>query len=941
MSLPSSPAKPGLPEAFFSLQGVPARGVNLGGWLVTESWMTNYLYRNAPQNESDFIADEGEWMLAYANRSEAKEILRQHYATWITEDDFRQMKALGLNAVRLVIPYWALEDGPPVIFPPPNGTSATATATVTATATALSARADDGSGTGSGTGSGSGVGGDIGGGNDLGSADGSVSGSGSGSNLGIDINIGSGGESESANGSSSGSGSGSDSGAEGFGAAGMSLSSKSNTASSTKNDSNSTTTSSSTPTSTASPSASPTPTIVTVQEPFFFKGQRKYIRNALRWSKKYGLQVVLDLHTAPGSQNGFDNSGTAGAINWDNNPSYYNRTLRCLATMVDWYVNNPDPEYSGVVRAIAVLNEPRVGKTARTIPISYMKRFYVDAYKLIRERVSAGKGAKVMPTIMFSDGLIGAERWLSWYSAMFRDGTFKRGTVILDQHLYQAFQPVVQLSKAEHIPYTCGLQSMLAKTQQVVPVVVGEMANAINTACGYYPTCWNRTMTDDINRYNTVSGNLYWRKLWEAQQLAFEGNAGGWFMWSWKTYGASQWSYRDAVVQGWIPRNLNERVFLPNATEAAQGIPHPSASASVQFDQCYFDTDEHLFDDDIGKREHDLERELDDSHDEPAGDDAESGPDIEYEVHIKHGAQHVFAQACIEHDAQGHIDQHKKDVDDHEEGNQHAEGDDVVDQEEDDDEQQEDDYDAEGDGEDDFDAETNGKDDFDAEKAPIFAQAWQMANAVAENVFGTIATILWSLQLLPQIVKSHRKRTTAGLSAWLLVLWIAASVPQGVYFIVQNINIPLIVQPQLFCALAIVTLAQCWYFAHGLSRTRCILASLLLGLVAGALELGFYYMCKRLSSEGARAAATEAMGLLGAIGLTAGLIPQYVEIWKLREVRGISFLFLAVDTSGGIFAIISLAFKETFDYIGALNYIGIEKMLKTAVRIAGRPRFQQ
>ncbi|KAK0519797.1 hypothetical protein OC842_007319, partial [Tilletia horrida] len=187
----------------------------------------------------------------------------------------------------------------------------------------------------------------------------------------------------------------------------------------------------------------------------------------------------------------------------------------------------------------------------------------------------------------------------------------------------------------------------------------------------------------------------------------------------------------------------------------------------------------------------------------------------------------------------------------------------------------------------------------------------------------TIATILWSLQLLPQIVKSHRKRTTAGLSAWLLVLWIAASVPQGVYFIVQTINIPLIVQPQLFCALAIVTLAQCWYFAHGLSRTRCILASLLLGLVAGALELGFYYMCKRLSSEGARAAATEAMGLLGAIGLTAGLIPQYVEIWKLREVRGISFLFLAVDTSGGIFAIISLAFKETFDYIGALNYIGI------------------
>ncbi|KAE8222145.1 hypothetical protein CF319_g4612 [Tilletia indica] len=198
-----------------------------------------------------------------------------------------------------------------------------------------------------------------------------------------------------------------------------------------------------------------------------------------------------------------------------------------------------------------------------------------------------------------------------------------------------------------------------------------------------------------------------------------------------------------------------------------------------------------------------------------------------------------------------------------------------------------------------------------------------MANAIAENVFGTIATILWSLQLLPQIVKSYRKKTTEGLSVWLLVLWIAATVPQGVYFVVQNINIPLIIQPQVFGALAIATLAQCWYYGHGMSRSRCIALGLILAVVAGSLELGFVFMCKRLPSAGSREAATKAMGLLGAIGLTAGLIPQYIEIWRLKEVRGISFIFLAVDTSGGIFALISLAFKETFDYIGALNYIGI------------------
>ncbi|CAD6903898.1 unnamed protein product [Tilletia controversa] len=370
-----------------------------------------------------------EWMLSYANRSEAKDVLRQHYQTWITEKDFQEMKAMGLNAVRLVIPYWTLEDGPPAYAA--NLTNATIT-----TAT-----------------------------NDT-----------------------------------------------------------------------------------------------VVPEPFFFKGQRKYVRSALQWAKKYDLQVVLDLHTAPGSQNGFDNSGKAGSIDWDNNPDYYNRTLKCLETMVDWYVNNDDPLYSGIVKAIGVLNEPRVGQSNRTIPIKFLKKFYVESYATIRNRVSAAKGAKTMPTLLFSDGLIGADDWLGWYAAMFKNGTFKRGSVIMDQHLYQAFQPLKKLNRTEHINYTCGISKTLARTQSIVPVIIGEMANALGGVCGYYPTCWNHTMEDDINWYNTAGGNLYFRKLWEAQQLAYEGSAGGWFMWSWKTFAASQWSYRDSVAQGWIPRNLDERV---------------------------------------------------------------------------------------------------------------------------------------------------------------------------------------------------------------------------------------------------------------------------------------------------------------------------------------------------------------------------------------------
>lgn len=52
---------------------------------------------------------------------------------------------------------------------------------------------------------------------------------------------------------------------------------------------------------------------LTASEPYT-SAARPYIRQALTWAKKYNLDVVMDLHGAPGSQNGADNSGIAGPI---------------------------------------------------------------------------------------------------------------------------------------------------------------------------------------------------------------------------------------------------------------------------------------------------------------------------------------------------------------------------------------------------------------------------------------------------------------------------------------------------------------------------------------------------------------------------------------------------------------------------------------------------
>jgi uncharacterized protein with PQ loop repeat len=86
------------------------------------------------------------------------------------------------------------------------------------------------------------------------------------------------------------------------------------------------------------------------------------------------------------------------------------------------------------------------------------------------------------------------------------------------------------------------------------------------------------------------------------------------------------------------------------------------------------------------------------------------------------------------------------------------------------------------------------------------------ANAVAENVCGTIGAVLWSIQIIPQIWKSYRTKDTEGLSTMLMLcvstlrmaaepligfspfsIWACAGLFLGTYAIVQNINIPIIV----------------------------------------------------------------------------------------------------------------------------------------------------
>lgn len=46
------------------------------------------------------------------------------------------------------------------------------------------------------------------------------------------------------------------------------------------------------------------------------QGAYDVLAQALDWASAAGLSVMVDIHGAPGSQNGFDNSGKRGGIGW-------------------------------------------------------------------------------------------------------------------------------------------------------------------------------------------------------------------------------------------------------------------------------------------------------------------------------------------------------------------------------------------------------------------------------------------------------------------------------------------------------------------------------------------------------------------------------------------------------------------------------------------------
>ncbi|HMS92978.1 MAG TPA: cellulase family glycosylhydrolase [Candidatus Saccharibacteria bacterium] len=74
----------------------PLRGVNLGGWLVLEQWMTPHLFAGTDAKDE----------YTFMQTPDAAIKIKKHRDSFITEEDFRWLAGNNYNAVRIPVGYW-------------------------------------------------------------------------------------------------------------------------------------------------------------------------------------------------------------------------------------------------------------------------------------------------------------------------------------------------------------------------------------------------------------------------------------------------------------------------------------------------------------------------------------------------------------------------------------------------------------------------------------------------------------------------------------------------------------------------------------------------------------------------------------------------------------------------------------------------------------------
>ncbi|OAK96905.1 glycoside hydrolase [Phaeosphaeriaceae sp. SRC1lsM3a] len=310
----------------------------------------------------------------------------------------------------------------------------------------------------------------------------------------------------------------------------------------------------------------------------------RYLLRGIEYCRQNGLRVNLDLHGAPGSQNGWNHSGRQGVIGWLNGTDGDLNAQRTLDIHHKLSVFFAQPRYKNVVTMYGLVNEPR--------------NVELDTDKVVawtQKAVDQIRADNISAIIVFGDGFMGLDNWQGKLQG--------NKDLLLDVHQYVIFNTdQLSLKHRDKLNFACKAWTVqstrsMDKTTGFGPTMCGEWSQA-DTDCTQYinnvgtgtrwegtfntgnpkssvlvPQCPLKTSACNCDKANEDPSKYsaeYKKWLYQfaiAQMDAFEAGW-GWFYWTWETEKATQWSYRRGLEAGILPKDAGGRDWTcPKGTD--------------------------------------------------------------------------------------------------------------------------------------------------------------------------------------------------------------------------------------------------------------------------------------------------------------------------------------------------------------------------------------
>jgi glucan 1,3-beta-glucosidase len=299
--------------------------------------------------------------------------------------------------------------------------------------------------------------------------------------------------------------------------------------------------------------------LVRIPVPYFvfgghepFVGCVDHLDRAFDWAERHGIEILLDLHTVPDSQNGYDNGGMVGVCKWHLDPAKVDLALDVLGELTERYGGRP------ALWAVEVLNEPisaemwelvdpprrfpptdpEYAAGSEAVPTELLRDYYGRAYERIRSTAPD-------LTVVFHDGF----RIREWIDVI-RQPEFDN--VVVDTHLYLMDHALRTGTLGDLDDYLAYVRDEFAPTvremSQHFPVMVGE---------------WSLdTVTPKAHDLPSDARRAYFRAMGAAQLEAWA-PAVAWTYWSYKlnidTAASDVWDFGKAVDLGLFPLETSER----------------------------------------------------------------------------------------------------------------------------------------------------------------------------------------------------------------------------------------------------------------------------------------------------------------------------------------------------------------------------------------------